>query len=76
MFSYFIVFCQGGYLYEVDRLDLSFPNDELDQCCIIRLISSYYDLDMLDLSSFYVRVAIFYGKSHIFETSVLHLFSA
>ena len=29
MFSYFIVFCQGGYLYEVDRLDLSFPNDEL-----------------------------------------------
>ena len=30
MFSYSIVFCQGGYLYEVDRLDLSFPNDELD----------------------------------------------
>ena len=30
MVSYFIVFCQGGYLYEVDRLDLSFPNDELD----------------------------------------------
>ena len=30
MFSYFIVFCQVGYLYEVDGLDLSFPNDELD----------------------------------------------